>query len=178
MSNLICEEELPAYGVDPCAPLLQADSDAMAVIKQFQTDISTYSNASEWANAITNNSVSIMKNIKVSVPEPSAKTLTNPRVQGPPNIHTGFDYVINFEDATISDANTAFYAALNGQTRNVAWRLYEETQCLLALYPFYFIVTPVYGEFGAVLMYKGTATAKLGPNDTIDLFDTPAGIFD
>lgn len=176
--SLLCDEDQPPYGEDGCAPLLQADSDALAFIKRNQTSITDYENASQWATAVAAFDVSIMKNINVSVPEPSTRTLANPRVQGPGNIHTGFDYVINFTDATINDANIAFYAALNGKTGYVAWRLWEETQSLLALHPFYFVVTPVYGENGGVVMFKGTATAKLGPNDTIDLFDTPAGTFD
>lgn len=173
-----CDEDLPVYGADGCAPLTQADSDALAVLKIGQADISTFSSATEWNNALTNQSVSIMKNIKVSAPEPSARTLTNPRVQGPANIHTGWDYVINFEDATINAENIAYYAALNGSTRNAVWRLYEEGKILVAEHPFYFQITPIYGEFGGVVMFKGTATAKLGPKDIVDFVDEPSGIFD
>ena len=173
-----CEEELPEYGVNACATTVQADSDAMAVITIGQTTITDYSVAAQWLAALAANEVEIMKNIKVSMPEPSARTQANPRVQGPENILNGFNYVFNVEDANVSAANTAFYAALNGKTRNVAARLWYESQSIVALYPFYFIITPMYGETGNVLMYKGTVSAKLGPNETIDLVNTPAGIFD
>jgi hypothetical protein len=174
----ICDEDLPVYGANACAPLTLADSDALAFIKQNQTTITSYDNVSQWEAGILDNSVSIAKNISVSVPEPTPRTITNRRVNGPDNVHSGFNYVVEFEDMTVSPENTAYYKALNGQTKQLAWRLSKETQSLRAPYPFYIMVTPISGVKGDVLYYKGTATAIIGPNDGIEQFDTPAGIFD
>ena len=178
MSTSICDTDLPEYGVNACATVIQADVDAMGLLKVGQTTVTDPAIAADWLTAIAAHDADIMKNIKVSMPEPSERTQANPRVQGPENILNGFNYVFNIEDPNVSDANTAFYAALNGQFRHIAVRLYYESQSLKAFFPFYFIMKPVYGENNNVLMYKGTASAKFAPNDTIDLFNTPAGIFD
>lgn len=173
-----CFDDLPEYGENSCSENQQADIDALAVIDRDQTDITDYTVAAQWTAAIAADDVRIIKNIRAWIPEPAERTQGNPRTQGPENILNGFNLTIQFEDANVSTTNDAFYAALNGRTSYAAARFYYEGKIRVGLFPFYWIVKPVYGESNNVLKYSGTAVAKIGPDDYMQEYTEPLGIFD
>jgi hypothetical protein len=91
------------------------------VQKTDQTEITDFTNATQWQAADTANTAVIITGVKGEFPTPEVATIENPVAGGVDEIPAENQYTFNLTDPNVNGTNDAFWAALNGQVKHFVW---------------------------------------------------------
>lgn len=119
MSYNICDENLPVYGLNACEIDKTAAISKVAYVKRGQTDITDYSDPTQWATAITNGNAVISGDLSADLPDGAPVTQDNKRACGAATKQVAVDYTVTIIDPNVSEENDLFYGGINGKAYDV-----------------------------------------------------------
>jgi hypothetical protein len=169
---------LPDHVVQACNSYRKGGISAVAII---DTDaaITDFTNATQWQAAITAGTVSIIKNIKATLPKAAAVEGENALACGSQNMLDGFDGTFTWKDFNVNADNDAFYGVLNTKRSYFALYYCNEQEIRIVDQLTNFAVPWATAPEGNrdKQMYDATATWFAPADWAPSLVTAPTGIF-
>lgn len=173
---------LPDHQQVACNDYSNGGISAIGVLEcDYATNITDFSNASQWTAAIAAGRAKILKSIKGEIPDAAPANIDNPVGCGAQQIMIGQDTTLNWTDANVLAGNDDFYAKLNLRRVYLVAFFCEEGQIRVSSDPATVSARGVMvpGDNRQIQMYNISASffSKTG-EIPFALYTAPAGIFE
>jgi hypothetical protein len=179
MSILICDEDLPIYGDNACEVDKLAAISKIAYVKRGQTDITDFSNPTEWLAAIANNTARVTGELLADIPAGTPVTQDNKRACGAATKQVSMDYTATITDPNVSEANDIFYSEINGKSYDIVIFYCKENEIrVLTNGQVSTGIPQSVGNQAETQHYNVTINWRKPNNDFGVLVAAPAGIFE
>lgn len=175
----VCFQNLPPYGDNLCQTDKSAAISAFGIVKRGQTDITDFSNPTEWNTAIANGNAVVAKYMSIDLPDGSPVNITSKRqCISASEVQVGVDYTATVIDPNVSVENETFYTSINGKNHTlVLFYCGEDEIRVLHDVSVSARMPQAVGGRTDTQHYNVTFSWQYENDDFGELLDAPAGIF-
>lgn len=168
--------ELPEHELVACGQYPKGGTSAIGILECDHT-IADFGDGTDLQAAIDTGKLTIIKNIKGELPDPSPVEGENVSGCGPENILDGFDRTATWSDFNVTAANVDFYNALNKRaTFLILYHCESETLTVVESKTRY--IAHRSSPASSKQKEKFSVTAKWSSFDEPAIYTAPAGIFE
>jgi hypothetical protein len=171
--------ELPEHELINCNEWLKGGIPTIGVL-ECDHNIAAFTSAADTNQAITDEELTLITNIKATYNEPAEITGENPIACGSENILDGFDHILSWKDFNVRSENNTHYAALNQRRTYLLWYECETGLLKVVEREVTWMVKPalVPESNKEKQHYIGQAMWSGNVDDFYVIYTAPAGVYD